>query len=87
MWKAKLAIKKGQTSASFASDFKLNPYAATNIIKNSKFVTLSVLQYALELSLKLDKDMKSTPYNKKDLIIAYIGDIASFREANEKTHY
>ncbi len=87
MWKAKLAMKNGKTSSELASDFKLNPYAAGKIIKNSKLVTLAVLQYALERSLKLDREMKSLPYNKKDLIISFIGEIISYRDSYEKNIY
>lgn len=83
MWKAKLAIISGKTSAELANDFKLNPYAANKIIKNSKMISKNVLDCALMLSLKLDKDLKSTPFNKKDLIITYISDIIDRRERNE----
>lgn len=84
MWKAKLATAKLKSSSDFASDFKINPYAATKIIKNSKLIPKEVLNGCLQLCLKLDKDLKSTPFNKKDLISVFIASIIECRNKYEQ---
>lgn len=80
MWKAKLALNSSKTSQQLSTDFKMNPYAANRIIKNSKTLSLKFLEQAILLSLKLDTELKSTPFNNKDLIILYIGNIINYRE-------
>ena len=80
LWKAKLAYKKGKSAADFARDFKLNSYAATKIYKNLKYVSEKTLENAVLLALKLDADIKSTPFDKRGLIVAFVGELVSRRD-------
>lgn len=82
MYKAKLALNSGRRAADLSADFKLNPYAAPKIMKNAQKMSKKTLETAVVLSLELDRDLKSTPYNKRDLLVAYIGKIVECRQLN-----
>lgn len=79
MYKAKLALEVGRRSADFAADFKLNPYAATKIMKNAQKLTKATLEKSVILALKLDRDLKSTQLNKRGLIFTFIAELAECR--------
>lgn len=79
MWKAKLAINAGRTSADMARDFGFNPYAAGKIMKNARGLSLEFLETCVSLSKQLDIKLKSSPHNKRDLITMYIADVVSRR--------
>ncbi len=82
MWKAKLAVLAGKTSADMARDFGINPYGASKAMKNARMLSMGFLNEAVMLSLKLDIELKSTPYNKRNLIVTYIASIINSRQSN-----
>lgn len=82
MWRACLAFESGRTSNDFASDFGIKNYGASKVMKNTRNVKKSFLESAVILSCKLDKQLKSMPYNKKDLIFTYVADVIERRQGN-----
>lgn len=85
LWKAKLALDAGRTSADLARDFALNPYAAGKLMKNARNLSLELLEMCISSSKELDIKLKSTQHNKRDLITMYIGEIAGRRRQLAKT--
>lgn len=82
LWKGSVSLRKGKTSAETASELGMNPYGATKAQKNARRFDIDFLRRAVSLSLKLDVDLKSKPYNKRDLIVTYVASLV-----NEKQNY
>lgn len=83
MWRAYLAYERGKVSSELAKDFGLNPYAASKVMKNIRTVRKGFLRDVVMLSYKLDKQLKSAPFNKRDLVVAYIADVIDKRQNYE----
>lgn len=80
LWKARLAINAGRSSADMARDFGFNPYVAGKIMKNARGLNTELVEVCVSLSKQLDVKLKSSPYNKRDLITMYVADIISRRQ-------
>lgn len=80
MWKAVIALKAGKSSSDMARDFGMNPYGASKVMKNTRNVSSKFLNSAVMLSLKLDRELKSTPFNKRDLITMYIASLVDVKQ-------
>ena len=80
IWKAKLSSTSRKSASDLSKDFKLNPYAVNRILKNADKLPLSVLERIVHLSLRLDIDLKSTPFDKKGLLLTYVASIIDIRE-------
>lgn len=84
MYKIKLAMSCGKTVGEATRDFSMKPFVAS---KNAKLVgalSLDFLETAVGLSKQIDIKLKSSPYNKRDLITFYIADLINRRESIAK---
>ena len=82
MWRACLAFKSGKTSNDLASDFEIHRYGAAKAMKNTRNIKKSFLQAAVGLACNLDKQLKSAPFNKRDLVMAFVADVIERRQGN-----
>ncbi len=83
LWHARLALDNGKSQAELSKDFNMKSYGALKALKNAKNMSLGFIHQSLQLALKLDTELKSTSYNKRDLITAFVADVI-FRRNNEK---
>lgn len=84
LWKGSISNKRGKSSAETASELGMNPYGATKAQKNARRFDISFLRRAISLSLKLDCDLKSKPYNKRDLIVTYVASLVNEKQNSGK---
>ena len=75
LWHARITIDSGKTQADMVRDFGMKPFAASKALKNARNMSAGFLHAAVLLSLKLDRELKSTPYNKRDLITVFLADV------------
>lgn len=80
LWHARAALDTGKTQQDLAKDFGMKPYAALKAVKNLKGMSADFLRSAVLLSLKLDRELKSTPYDKRGLITVYTADLINRRK-------
>ena len=83
LWHARLALDNGKSQAELSKDFNMKSYGALKALKNAKNMSLGFIHQSLQLALKLDTELKSTSYNKRDLITAFVADVI-FRRNNGK---
>lgn len=83
LWHARLALDGMKTQSQLAQDFGMRTYGANKAMKNVRGMSLEFIHQSLQLALKLDTQLKSTPYNKRDLITAFAADII-YRRDNVK---
>ena len=86
LWHAGIALDSGKTQSDMVRDFGMRPYAALKALKNVKGMSLPFLRECVLLSLKLDRELKSMPFNKRGLITVFVADVISRRQS-EKTAY
>lgn len=87
LWKARISYESRKTVQELASDFKLNPYGAKKIMQSAAGFSRSYLHFAINKATDLDIKLKSTPYNKKELLTVFIGELSNRREQFGKTSY
>ena len=57
----------------------MKPFAAAKALKNAKGMSIEFLHDAVLLCLKLDRELKSAPFNKRDLITVFLADVVGRR--------
>ena len=82
MWRTCLAYEAGKTSDDVSRDFAINRYGAAKAMKNTRNVKKNFLDSAVQLSFKLDRDLKSSRGNKKDLVLAFVANVIERRQGN-----
>lgn len=79
LWHARTALDSGKTQSDMVRDFSMKPFAAAKALKNAKSMSPQFLHDAVLLCLKLDRELKSTPFNKRDLITVFLADVTGRR--------
>lgn len=80
LWRARAAIDSQKTSSQLAQTFGMNPYGAAKVMRSAGKMKPEFLRKAVMLSQNLDAEMKSTPFNKQDLLINYIAEIIDAKQ-------
>ncbi len=86
MYKVKVGLACGKTVAEISRSL-FEPYKSFLASKNAKLVgslSLEFLETAIALSKQLDVKLKSTSYNKRELITFFIGDLINRRNSVAK---
>ena len=79
LWKAKVALDCGRTSAEISSGLGVKPFAVRNVLRNVKKFDRRFLEECIEVSLDLDMRLKRIQCNKRDMIMGYVADLVSRR--------
>lgn len=79
LWHARAALNSGKTQNDMVRDFSMKPFAAAKTLKNAKGMSIEFLHDAVLLCLKLDRELKSMPFNKRDLITVFLADVIGRR--------
>ncbi len=82
LYKVKLAIMCQKPLQQTATDFDIKPaFIVSKLAKNSCSLSIDFLEYAISISKKTDIKLKSTPYNKRDVVTFYIAELIDRRNS------
>lgn len=76
---ARAAIDCGRSRQELIQAFGMRPFIADKMLKNARGLDSRFVAYALEQALELDRKLKSSPLNKRELITVFIAQLAGER--------
>ncbi len=87
LWRGEVALKEGKSSAELASVCSISPYSAARIMRAASKLKEGEAVDGLRQCCELDRKIKSSGLNKKDLIYSFAASLLAFqmKEHEENT--
>ncbi len=79
LWRGEVALREGKSSAELASVCGISPYAAAQIMRSAAKLQEGEALEGLRRCRELDKKIKTSGINKKDLIYSFAAAILAFQ--------
>ncbi len=75
LWRGKAALKEGKSSTELAAVYGISPYAAARLMRVAAGLREGEAEQGLQKCLKLDRALKTSGLNKKNLIFGLIAEL------------
>ncbi len=79
LWRGETALKEGKSSAELASVCGISPYAAARIMRSASRLKEGEALDGLRKCRELDRKIKTSGLNKKDLIYGFAAELLAFQ--------
>ena len=79
LWRGEIALNEGHSSAELASVCGISPYAAARIMRSAERMQEGEALDGLRRCLELDRKLKTSGLNKKDLIYTFAAELLAFQ--------